>query len=146
MSTHPHPKSEKRALDDDDSAKRKTDLAKEFKHTKAGVWDIYEQVTYSKFGFDAPFISKLSRNLELLDDLPFFWRALKDLAKIKSCWSYLCLYILVKILTSLQPAVALWYVTMHIIHICGLPDTLRSGLRVTTLPSFVFFAIPLTTS
>jgi hypothetical protein len=113
MSTQPHPKSEKRAQDDEDRAQRKADLAKEFRHIKAGIWDIYEQIPHSRFGIDIPWISNITRNLEIFEDLPFFWRVIKDVFRMKSCRYYLSLYILVKILLSLQPAVALWCVLLH---------------------------------
>lgn len=116
-SMDPHPTSEKRTPDDEDAAKRKAELAKEFKHTKAGIWDVYEQVPHSKFGFDIPWIEKVARNLEILDDLPFFWRMVKEIMGFKSCRYYLCLFILVKTLVSLEPAVTLWYVILCIIRI-----------------------------
>lgn len=109
MPTHPQSESEKGPLGDGDCAQSKSDLAKELKHTKAGVWDAYEHVPHSKFAFDVPWISKIARNLEIIGDFPFFWRVVKDVIKMKSCRYYLCLYILVKILLSLEPAVALWY-------------------------------------
>ena len=112
MSTHSRPKSEKRALDDDRSPQSKTKFAKEFKHTKAGVWDVYEQVPHNKFGIQIPWISKLTRNLEIVNDLPLIWRVIKDVMNIKSCRYYLLLLVLVKILLSLQPAVALWCVVL----------------------------------
>ena len=117
MSTALHSKDEKRALDDGDRARRNADLAKEFKHTKAGIWDVYEQIPASRLGINIPGVSKLLRHFEFVEDLPFVWRMVKDVAKIKSCWYYLCLFIFVEILASLEPAVALWCVTLHIISI-----------------------------
>ncbi|KAF9784896.1 P-loop containing nucleoside triphosphate hydrolase protein [Thelephora terrestris] len=114
MSTRLHPKSEKRALGDNDSTKRKSDLAKEFKHIKAGIWDVYEQIPHSKFSIDIPWISGLTHNLEIVEDLPFFWRMLKDVTKIKWFWYHLSLFILVKILSSLLPAVALWFTSHYL--------------------------------
>ena len=116
MSTHPNLKSEKRAQGEGDGTQRKSDLSKEFKHIKAGIWDVYEQIQYSKFGFDIPWISGLGRNLEIVEDLPFFWRIIKDVTKIKMFWYHLSLFILVKILVSLQPAVTLWCVVLHAIY------------------------------
>ena len=108
MSANLHSKSEKRPIDDDDCAKRRSDLAKELKHTKAGIWDVYEQISTGKFGINIPGVSKVSRNLEFIQDLPFVWRMVKDVTKIKSCWYYLSLFVVVKVLASLEPAVALW--------------------------------------
>jgi hypothetical protein len=140
MSPDPQLKDEKRAPDDDDgSAKRKSDLAKEFKLTKAGVWDMYEQTPHSKFGIDIPWLSKLTRNLEVIEDVPFVWRLVKDMRKMKSCWYYLFLFMLVKFLVALQPAVALWCVVLRVAHIQNLPDTQRSGSPATTSLLFVYF-------
>ena len=142
MSARPRPESEKRAMGDDDCAHRKSDLAKEFKHTKAGVWEVYEQIPASKIGISIPGISKLSHNLEIVGDLPFVWRMVKDVIKIKSCWYYLCLFTLVKVLASLEPAVTLWCVTRRVIYIDDRPDSQRSGSPVTISPLFVFIRTP----
>lgn len=140
MSTNSHPKSEKRAQDDDQCARRKADLAKEFRHTKAGIWDVYEQIPHSKFGADTPWISNITRNLDIIEDLPFFWRTIKDVLKIKSCWYYLCLFVLVKTLLSLQPAVTLWCVVLRAIKFV-ISLTQHSGSPVTTSPLFVVFSL-----
>jgi len=112
-----HPKDEKRALGGDDRAQRNADLAKEFKHTKAGIWDVYEQIPAGKFGINIPGASKLLRHFEFVEDLPFVWRMVKDVAKINSCCYYLCLFVFVKALASLEPAVALWCVALRTISI-----------------------------
>jgi len=91
-----------------DRTQSKSDLAEEFKRTKAGIWEVYEQIPTGKIGAIIPGTSKLFRNLELIEDLPFVWRMVTDVIKIKSCWYYLCLFVLVKLLSSLEPAVALW--------------------------------------
>ena len=117
MLANPHSESEKRPIDDDDAAQRKSDLTKELKHTKAGIWDAYEQIPTGRFGINIPGVSKLSRNFEFIQDLPFVWRMLKDVIKIKSCWYYLSLFTVVKILASLEPAVALWCVALRPISI-----------------------------
>jgi hypothetical protein len=113
MSTDPHSKPEKPSIGDDDRAQRKSDLAKELKHTKAGIWDVYEQVPNGKFIINIPGLSKLFQNLEFVQDLPFVWRMVKDVIKIKSCWYYLCLFTVVKFLASLEPAAALWCVALR---------------------------------
>jgi len=102
-------------MGDDDCTQRKSDLAKEFKHTKTDIWEVYEQIPTGKIGAIIPGISKLFRNLELIEDLPFVWRMVRDVIKIKSCWYYLCLFILVKLLSSLEPAVELWCVIIRVI-------------------------------
>lgn len=132
MSTHLRPESEKSAPDDDHSTQRKSDFSKEFKHTKAGVWDVYEQIPHNKFGIHIPWIAKLTRNLEIFNDLPFIWKVVKDITDIKSCRYYLFLFILVKILLSLQPAVTLWCVALRAFYIFNPPNTYSSGSPVNT--------------
>lgn len=114
MPTNSFPESEKRAPNDDNRPPKQSDYTKEFKHRRVGVWDIYEQVPRKSFGITIPGISKLTRGLEIFKDLPFFWRVLKEVAGIKPCWYYLGPFILIKILLSLQPAVALWCVILHV--------------------------------
>jgi len=137
MSTNTHPRSEKRPIDDDDRVQRKSDLAKELKHTKFGIWDVYEQIPTGKFGINIPGVSILPRNLEFVRDLPFVWRMVKDVIKIKSCWYYLSLFIAVKVLASLEPAVALWCAVPRAISIQDGSDLQCSGSLVTTSPLFV---------
>ena len=116
MSAGPRPESEKRAVGDDGRARGKSDLAGEFKHTKAGIWEVYEQVSTGGIGTNIPGISKLYRNLEIVEDLPFVWRMVKDVIRIKSCWYYLSLFIFVKVLASLEPAVTLWCVILRVVY------------------------------
>ena len=143
MPTNLHPEPEKRAVSNGDCAQGKPNLAKEFKHTKAGIWDVYEQIPTGKIGTIVPGVSKLFRNVEIIEDLPFVWRMVKDVLKIESCWYYLCLYIFVKLLSSLEPAVALWCVILRVIYVCRQPNVLEQGSPATTSPLFAFIRTPL---
>ena len=78
------------------------------KHTRLGVWDLYEQVDPGTIRL--PGVSEVVRRLEVLNDLPYVWRMLKDVASIKSCWLYFLIYCTVELLSSLLPAVTLWFV------------------------------------
>lgn len=100
---------EERSLEDGDRAQKHLDIIKEFKHTEAGVWDIYEQIPHRKFDVGIPMISALPYYADITEDLPFVWRMVKDVIKIESCSYYLCLLIMVEFLASLVPAVSLWY-------------------------------------
>ena len=131
-------------MGDDDCTGTKSDLAKEFKHTKTDIWEVYEQIPTGKIGAIIPGISKPFRNLELIKDLPFVWRMVRDVIKIKSCWYYLCLFTLVKLLSSLEPAAALWCVIIRVIYIPDRPDLRRLGSPATTSPSSVLARTPLT--
>lgn len=78
------------------------------KHTRLGVWDLYEQVDPG--AAQLPGVSQVTRRLEVLNDLPYVWRMVKDVASIKSCWFYFLIYCIVELLSSLLPAVTLWFV------------------------------------
>ena len=78
------------------------------KHTRLGVWDLYEQVDHGIARL--PGVSGVARRLEVLNDLPYVWRMVKDVASIKSCWFYFLVYCVVELLSSLLPAVTLWSV------------------------------------
>ena len=144
MSPPLHQKHEKGTLDDNDRAQRKADLAKEIRHTKAGIWEVHEQIPHTRFGFDVPWVEKVVRNLEILEDLPFYWRMVKDVVKFKSCRYYLSLFLLVKTLVSLQPAVRLWYVILRVIW--DPSDTQPTGSPVTLSPWLAFFVNSLASS
>lgn len=143
MSTNPRPGPEKRATGDHSTVRGKPELAKEFKHTKVGIWDVYEQIPpTSKIGVNIPGISKLFHNFGIIEDLPFVWRMVKDVTKIKSCWYYLCLFTFVKALASLEPAVTLWCAILRAVFPVDRPDPQLPGSPVTTSPLSVFVRPP----
>lgn len=107
MSTVAHPRQKGQTH----TTQRGLDFAKELKHTNHGVWDVYQQIPQSKFGVGVAWASTLTPTLEIIQDVPFAWKMVKDVIKIKSCWYYICPLVVVKLLASFQPAVALWCVT-----------------------------------
>lgn len=138
MFGNPYPRFEKHPLEEfDDRAQALSDLAREFKYTKAGIWDVFEQIPVSKFSVNIPGMSKLSRQFEFVGDLPFVWRMVGDVIKINSCWYYLSLFTMAKFLAALEPAVALWCVVLRVIRFSRDSYLQRSGSTVITLPSCV---------
>lgn len=118
MFANPYPQFQKHPLEEfDDRTQAISDLAREFKYTKAGIWDVFEQIPVSKFNVNIPGMSKLSRQFEFVGDLPFVWRMVKDVIKINSCWYYLSLFTLAKLLAALEPAVALWCVESYLLSV-----------------------------
>jgi len=77
------------------------------KHSRIGIWDLYKQ-QYPQIA-QVPGSREVERRLEVLKDLPFVWRMLKDIASIKSCWLYLALYVGIEVMISLLPALLLWF-------------------------------------
>ncbi|KAH9855745.1 P-loop containing nucleoside triphosphate hydrolase protein [Lenzites betulinus] len=77
------------------------------KHTRVGVWDLYEQENPD---FDKiPGSTWLERGLEAYACLPYLLRMLKDILSIRSCWFLLTSYLAADFLSSLLPAASLWY-------------------------------------
>ncbi|KAH7926211.1 P-loop containing nucleoside triphosphate hydrolase protein [Leucogyrophana mollusca] len=77
------------------------------KHTRIGVWDLYEERQT-----DMPHIpgsSRLETYAQMIQSMPYVWRMTKDIFSIKKCWILLSLYLIVEFITSLIPAVSLWY-------------------------------------
>ncbi|KAF5388615.1 hypothetical protein D9757_004773 [Collybiopsis confluens] len=83
------------------------------KHTKISkVWELYEDYEVKKprlsfFSFSPR--QRLERYLGLYENLPFVWRMLKDIGRIRACWFYLGVYLIIQLALSLAPAIQLWY-------------------------------------
>ncbi|KAL5535096.1 hypothetical protein ACEPAF_3189 [Sanghuangporus sanghuang] len=77
------------------------------KHTKIGVWDLYEEITPELK--NVPGGAKLEQLNEMKQSIPYIWRMLQDLSGLKNCWLALALYVACTVVLSLLPAVALWY-------------------------------------
>lgn len=77
------------------------------KHTRLGVWDLYEEKTPELDHI--PGSSKLEALLQLRNNLPYVWQMLLDIGSLKSCWTLLLLYCLITFLLSFIPAISLWY-------------------------------------
>jgi hypothetical protein len=107
------------------------------KHTRLGVWDLYEQVDPGIV--QLPGFSEAARRLEVLKDLPIVWRMVKDVASIPSCWFHFLIYCTIELLYSLLPAVTLWFVLVLPLLENTLTPTL--GFRGTTCLSCVPFTI-----
>jgi len=84
--------------------------SKDVKHTKIGVWDLYEDTQVP--------VSARFRSLSwpgfksyaiLAQTLPYVWRMIKDIASTPDCSILLLAYLLVELAVSLVPAVSLYY-------------------------------------
>lgn len=82
--------------------------AQRIKHTRMGVWDLYEEHTTDTIPI--PGSSRLEMLGQILQGLPHVWRMLKDVCSVRRCFVLICLYLLVEIGAALIPAVSLWQV------------------------------------
>ncbi|KAG5646916.1 hypothetical protein DXG03_001992 [Asterophora parasitica] len=80
---------------------------KNVKHTRIGVWDMYEEVQPELAHI--PGGSRLEPYLEMAQGIPYVWRMLKDVGSIRACWFLLGTYLAIECAASLVPAVSLWY-------------------------------------
>ncbi|OCH83861.1 P-loop containing nucleoside triphosphate hydrolase protein [Obba rivulosa] len=77
------------------------------KHTKVGVWDLYEELPCQ---FDhVPGASRVERILEIKQNLPYLWRMMKEFVSIENCGFLLCITLSMQLLIGLIPAITLWY-------------------------------------
>jgi hypothetical protein len=79
---------------------------KVLEHTRIGVWDLYQErdqlLSY------LPTSWKLDAYTEMWNDLPYLWKAMRDIASV--AWPVLSLYLVLTLANSLLPALTLWCV------------------------------------
>jgi hypothetical protein len=79
---------------------------KVIEHTKIGIWDLYQE--RDQFLSYFPASLKIDAYTEIWNDLPYLWKAVRDLSSI--AWPTLMLYLVLTLARSLLPALTLWYV------------------------------------
>jgi len=78
-------------------------------HRKLGVWDLYVERDPKLSYF--PTSWRIEEYAGILSDLPYLWRAIRDITAL--AWPLLFLYIAISLLNSLVPALNLWYVAYN---------------------------------
>ncbi|KAG1881164.1 P-loop containing nucleoside triphosphate hydrolase protein [Suillus subluteus] len=78
-----------------------------FKHTRVGIWDLYEERQSDLSRIPTSSISETYTRI--IQNVPLLVRMLKDVLSIKRCPMLLFAYLVVEVLASLIPAVSLWY-------------------------------------
>lgn len=91
--------SSKEAFDPDD--------AQRVKHTKIGIWDLYEEVSPELK--NVPGAARVEQLNEFRQSAPYIWLMLKDLSSLRSIWLVLSSYVVIKLALSFLPAISLWY-------------------------------------
>ncbi|KAG1765412.1 P-loop containing nucleoside triphosphate hydrolase protein [Suillus occidentalis] len=81
--------------------------ARRVKHTRIGVWDLYEdrQTDIPRI----PGSSRLETYAQIVQSMPHVLRMLKDILSIRQCRLLLSVFLVVEVLASLTPAISLWY-------------------------------------
>ncbi|KAF9524673.1 P-loop containing nucleoside triphosphate hydrolase protein [Crepidotus variabilis] len=77
------------------------------KHTKVGVWDLYEDT--AAIPPSARIWPGFSSGMVIVKAAPYVWRMIKDVASIRECWSLLLGYLAVEFMACLMPALSLYY-------------------------------------
>ncbi|KAI0353204.1 P-loop containing nucleoside triphosphate hydrolase protein [Trametes cingulata] len=78
------------------------------KHTRLGVWDVYEEKPEPK-ALSIPGASIIEKHAEVLKSLPYVLRMIKDVTSIPACKLLLPIYFALELAKASMPAVALWY-------------------------------------
>jgi hypothetical protein len=74
------------------------------KHTRIGVWDLYEERILPNI----PGASRLEPYLDSVNALPDVWKMMKDISSIRDCWVLLFCYMFLELALALIPALNLW--------------------------------------
>ncbi|KAH9891331.1 P-loop containing nucleoside triphosphate hydrolase protein [Cubamyces lactineus] len=77
------------------------------KHSRYGVWDVYEEK--SSFAAAVPGGSTFEKYAEVVQCMPYVWRAIKDIFSIPACSILLIIFFVMELTRALVPALALWY-------------------------------------
>lgn len=98
------------------------------KHSRIGVWDLYEEITPRLGLFGWPTIQPL---FDIVENVPYVWRMLIDVASIRECNYLLLAYLIIELVASLLPALSLWSVVLCFTH-----PKKGSQMNTGTLDSF----------
>ena len=88
--------------------------ATRIKHTRMGVWDLYEE---KHTAIPIPGASRLEIASQMFQGLPYVWRMFKDICNIRRCLVLIVLFLAVEVATALVPAVSLWSVSLWTRHL-----------------------------
>ena len=82
--------------------------ASRVKHTRLGVWDLYEE--FEPGLAHVPGASRLEKYMDILECTPYVWRMIRDVVSIPSCAVLFVLHALINLGIAIVPALGLWYV------------------------------------
>ncbi|KAJ6569472.1 P-loop containing nucleoside triphosphate hydrolase protein [Mycena capillaripes] len=79
------------------------------KHTRMGIWDLYEEIEPKLNLVPGSLRSQLETYHEMKGSFPFVLRMFKEIGSIRACWWLLAGYLTIALILALIPAVELWY-------------------------------------
>ncbi|KAJ6498112.1 P-loop containing nucleoside triphosphate hydrolase protein [Mycena vitilis] len=79
------------------------------KHTRMGIWDLYEEIEPKLKLVPGSLRSHLETYHEMKGSFPFVLRMFKEIGSIKECWWLLAGYLAIALALALIPAIELWY-------------------------------------
>jgi hypothetical protein len=84
--------------------------ARRVKHSRIGVWDLYEERQTNSNLLRIPG-SSIETFAQMIQNTPYVMRMLKDVLSIRRVQMLLPIFLIMEVSNSLIPAVSLWYVT-----------------------------------
>ncbi|KAF7306320.1 ABC transporter related protein [Mycena indigotica] len=93
----------------DDPGVFNPDDATQVRHTKIGVWDLYEQIEPKARFVPSSLLPTLESYNSMRGSMPYVWQMLKEIASIPSCLWLLTCYLLITFILAFIPAIELWY-------------------------------------
>ncbi|KAG1777301.1 P-loop containing nucleoside triphosphate hydrolase protein [Suillus placidus] len=79
-----------------------------YKHTRIGVWDLYEERLTEYWPY-IPGSSIRETCGQIMESMPHIVQMLRDVLSIRRSWLLLSAFFVVEVLSSLIPAISLWY-------------------------------------
>lgn len=80
---------------------------KSVKHTRYGVWDVYEERLSSTSVL--PGLAVLEQQAEIVKCMPFVWRMFRDVLALPYCAFLLVVFFAAELGQAFMPAFSLWY-------------------------------------
>ncbi|KAJ7724996.1 P-loop containing nucleoside triphosphate hydrolase protein [Mycena maculata] len=79
------------------------------RHTKIGIWDLYETIEPKLKLVPWTLRSKLETYHEMKGSFPFVLRMFREIGSIRGCWWLLGGYLIIAVVLAMIPAIELWY-------------------------------------
>jgi hypothetical protein len=77
------------------------------KHTKVGVWDLYQDLSSTIPPSTAWPLFELYATL--IHSWPYVWRMIKDIASLRQCWPLFASFLAVELVSAIVPAISVYY-------------------------------------